>query len=482
MFNKDFYPTPLNVLHLMGIDCDNKIILEPSAGKGDIIDYLKQNGAKEVLSCENNEDLAKIVKTKSTFIANDFLIVTADKISHINAIVMNPPFSSDVEHILHAYDIAPEGCEIISLCNYNSLYNDYSSKIRQLISLIRDFGTSEELGQVFKDSERKTGVNVGLVKLYKPGISDNNFSGFFMEEEETGTGENGIMPYNNIRDIVCRYVGAVKCFDEHLIVNEKMNRLTDLFKVGQFGFTIGYDNIVTSKDQFAKELQKKAWQHLFSLMNLDKYVTSGVMRDINKFVETQSKIPFTMKNIYKMFEIIIGTREQTFNRSLVEVVDSFTKHTHENRYNVEGWKTNSGYMLNKKFIVDYIVKPGWASQGGALKLIYSSNADKFKDLIKVLCGLGGYNYNNFTTLDTFFSNIKVMPNEWHPWAFFEIKGFKKGTLHVKFQNEKDWQLINKAYAKIKGQVLPESTWKRETKEKEPKNEEKEVMIYTDSLF
>ena len=39
-------------------------------------------------------------------------------------------------------------------------------------------------------------------------------------------------------------------------------------------------------------------------MNMEKYVTSGVMKDINKFVETQEKVPFTMKNIYKMLEII----------------------------------------------------------------------------------------------------------------------------------------------------------------------------------
>src|ERR1017187_8410003 len=103
MFTKDFYPTPSHVLDLMQIDCFDKIVLEPSAGKGDIIDYLKNNGAKEVLSCEENKDLAEIVKTKSKFIGYDFLELKAEQVSHINLIVMNPPFAQGIDHVLHAW-------------------------------------------------------------------------------------------------------------------------------------------------------------------------------------------------------------------------------------------------------------------------------------------------------------------------------------------------------------------------------------------
>ncbi len=494
--NKDFYPTPHVVLDSIGIDCKNKIVLEPSAGKGDIIDWLKNNGVKEVLSCEQDTFLAEIVKTKSRYIGNDFLAITSYDISHIHMIVMNPPFSSDVDHILHAWDISPAGCEIIALCNYSTLDNDYSYKRKQLLTTIKNYGNSEELGNVFEDAERKTGVNVGLVRLYKPGVSDNEFNGFFMEEEEEHQ-ENGIMRFDMVRDVVQRYVGAVKCFEEHAIINTKMNSLTEPFKVGQFGFTIGYDNIVHTKDDFAKGLQKEAWKYLFNLMNLNKFVTSGVMRDINKFVEDQQKIPFTMKNIYKMFDIIIGTREQTFNKSLVEAIDKFTQHTHENRYNLEGWKTNSGYMLNKKFIVDYMVEKGWGNSANQMRLKSSNNSDKLKDLTKVLCSLSGINYDNIIDLHYHFSdrhrlydgvkligsfrdddsgqrslqeNInslrakgihpvhEIMENEfgkWMSWGFFEVKGYMKGTLHIKFKDDKVWELINRQYAKIKGQVLPE---------------------------
>jgi len=90
MFNKDFYPTPREVIERMlsGIDIANNVFLEPSAGKGNIIDYLNEQGAKEVLSCEINHDLAKIAASKSRLIANDFLAVQATEVSHIHIFVV----------------------------------------------------------------------------------------------------------------------------------------------------------------------------------------------------------------------------------------------------------------------------------------------------------------------------------------------------------------------------------------------------------
>ena len=46
MFNQEFYPTPAEVIEIMlqGETIENKTILEPSAGKGDIVDYLNEYG------------------------------------------------------------------------------------------------------------------------------------------------------------------------------------------------------------------------------------------------------------------------------------------------------------------------------------------------------------------------------------------------------------------------------------------------------
>jgi hypothetical protein len=160
-----------------------------------------------------------------------------------------------------------------------------------------------------------------------------------------------------------------------------------------------------------------------------------------------------MKNIYQMFATIVGTKDLIFERALVEAVDRFTKHTHENRFNVEGWKTNAGHMLNQKFIVDYMCEPSF--RGDKLQLKYSTNRDHIEDLIKVLCNLKAEDYNKQACLSNFFSKLDIQPGTWYSWSFFEFKAFKKGTIHFKFQNIKDWEQLNRSYAKAKGEVLPE---------------------------
>lgn len=211
-------------------------------------------------------------------------------------------------------------------------------------------------------------------------------------------------------------------------------------------------------------------------MNLNKYVTKGVMSDINKFIEARQNYPFTMRNVYRMLEIIVGTREHTMNRAIVEAVDNFTRHTDENRYGVEGWKTNAGHLLNRKFITPWIAESNY---GNGLRIKwYQGNWETVLDLVKALCFATGRDFDDMPDVrlssvpldkDGSFMQAERYPggamdyvsynqfdaNTWYDWGFFEFKVYKKGTGHFKFKNEDDWAMLNRAYAKIKGQVLPE---------------------------
>jgi tRNA1(Val) A37 N6-methylase TrmN6 len=92
-FSRDFYPTPFHVIEMMleDIALEGKTILEPSAGKGDIVDFCIGAGA-HLLACEKHPDLRTIVEGKCKVLAEDFLQVRAQEVSHIDMIVMNPPF------------------------------------------------------------------------------------------------------------------------------------------------------------------------------------------------------------------------------------------------------------------------------------------------------------------------------------------------------------------------------------------------------
>ena len=456
-FHTEFFPTPNEVIEQMGIDCYDKNVLEPSAGSGNLVDWLNLNGARSVYACEQNDKLRSILNGKCNFLSPDFFNVRGEDVSYINLIVMNPPFSNATKHILRAWEIAPEGCEIISLCNWQTIDNGYSRERSELNTLIKDFGDEPiNLKNCFSNAERTTDVEVGLIRLFKPVVSASfDYEGFYLMEDAEKQG-NAIIPHNELRAIVNTYVAAVKCFSKYSAIAAEMNSYTSSVGFGMgFAFKVSYNNDVVSKVDFSRQLQKHCWQQVFNKMKIEKYVTSGVIKDINKFIDSRKNYPFSLRNIYKMLEIIVGTREQTMNKAIVEAIDNLTKYTHENRYGLPGWKTNEGHLLNKKFIVDWMVEfsYGWSMR-------YNSNYEKIADLTKALCYVTGTVYDESSTVKSVFDNFrqanKLTTNHWYSAGFFEFKFFKKGTMHFKFQNEKDWEAINRAYAKIKGQVLPEN--------------------------
>lgn len=487
MFDQEFYPTPKSVLDVMDIDCYDKVVLEPSAGKGDIAKYCKSKGAREVLACEKVAELMTILSKHATIINDDFFNVKSENISHVDLIVMNPPFSNADKHILHAWEIAPEGVEIIALCNWETINNSYSRSRWQLNNIINNYGESMNLGRVFNDAERNTNVEIGLIRLFKPKISGNDLDDFYYDLDND-IDHNGVIRYNEIRAVVNIYLSAVKCFDEVEAISDKLYKSTnvELFDNNgnkhklSFGnrlsFTAGYNESFTTKKEFSKAFQMECWNYIFDRVNIQKYITKGVMEDINKFINSRKNYPFTMKNITKMLDIIIGTRDNIMNRAIEEAVDNFTKHTHENRFRVEGWKTNSGYLLNKKFIINNFANISYRKL--QIKDYYYPY-EKFIDLIKALSYILGKDYSKlksiqsasalkneegqFITSDGKITNEVYKahkyndfePNKWYDWEFFEFKVFKKGTAHFKFKDLNDWATLNRAYAKIKGQVLPE---------------------------
>lgn len=464
MFNADFFPSPLNIIEQMteGIDLKDKTILEPSAGSGAIVDYLQEQGAT-VIACENDARLKVIIKSKCKHIADDFLTVTSEQISHIDFIIANPPFSNGVEHLLHAYSIAPKGCKIISLLNASNIENTYTAARKELKSVIDNYGSFINLGDCFSEAERKTGVEVVLITITKPGESyASEFDGFFMEDEADEPQENGIMSYNVVRDLVNRYVSACKIYSEVLTVKKRLKSVTGSF----FGDDLGIKASLNYED-YKKELQKAGWKFIFNKMNLTKYTTKGVREDINKFVEQQTDIPFTMKNIYVMLDIIIQTAGQRMDKAFLEVFDRVTDHHHENRHNIKGWKTNSHFLVGKKFILPNMINP--AKEYGYTSDSYNSLKSSYDGIIpdfeKALCYITGdqfetdkFNSNTFKWekygINSVNSSIdRNIYGEWYNSKFFKYKGYKNGNMHFEFASNEVWEQFNKIVAKLKGYPL-----------------------------
>lgn len=469
LFNTEFYPTPKEVIErmMMGENVAGKVILEPSAGAGNIVEWLQEAGAKEVLACEINPGLQKIVSRKCRLICDDFLKLTSEDISHIDMIVMNPPFSCASRHILHAYDIAPAGCQIIALCNSNTINDRYTTERKRLQDIIEYNGGVESLGQCFMNSDRKTDVYVSLVKLYKPGEGKHEFDGYMFDMDEGELYDNnvqGLIPYNVIRDIVNRYVMAVSKFDAVMAGANEINDLTSLIggcsiKFGAYRDHTSYQSAI-SREEFKKQLQKESWRFIFNKLDMNRFVTNGVRETINKFIETQMNVPFTMKNIYIMLDMLVKTHGNRMNDCLVEAFDLICSFSAENSTAGEKWRTNANYMINKKFIVPNICSYDSRWPSTYVRSSYGGYINRISDLIKALNYISGQNFEK--DLSSYLSESYIYWGEWFNFGYFRVKGFKKGTMHFEFLDEKLWMEFNQRVAKIKGWALPKKT---ETKRK-----------------
>lgn len=99
---------------LAGVRKDSRV-LEPEAGIGSIADAAKE--VTDHVDCiERMTDFCEILKLKKhNVIGNDLL--TAETAPIYDAVVMNPPFSEECEHIKRAFDFLRPGGSLVAVCS-----------------------------------------------------------------------------------------------------------------------------------------------------------------------------------------------------------------------------------------------------------------------------------------------------------------------------------------------------------------------------
>lgn len=99
---------------LAGVRKDSRV-LEPEAGIGNIADAEKE--VTDHVDCiERMTDFCEILKLKKhNVIGNDLL--TAETAPIYDAVVMNPPFSEECEHIKRAFDFLRPGGSLVAVCS-----------------------------------------------------------------------------------------------------------------------------------------------------------------------------------------------------------------------------------------------------------------------------------------------------------------------------------------------------------------------------
>ena len=471
IFNRDFYTTPREVFDMMtqGESLADAVILEPSAGSGDIVRYCKQDGARYVKACEINDVLRSALYNECNVIAPDFLTVQREQVADINYIIMNPPFTTVEKHILHAWEIAPDGCTILALCPSSRFrfgcYGD-DKKLKELADL---YGSREELGDVFNTStaDRRTDAEISLLRLYKPSEKTEDFEDLDFDEtpegwDDMGNGQEGVIKYDAVRDMVKRYNSALAQFDAVQEASKKINEDIKTFTACRIHFGAHGDDCRGNKfqnitrDRFRKELQHAAWSSIFELLNMQKYTTNVLQEKIARFVETSEARPFNLKNIYLVVSSVLQNIGNIMEECVVKAFDTICSLSAENSTAGEKWKTNSNYMVNQKFIVDGLrCEKRW---NGHLSYSIGHSYDrsgKMEDFYKAMSFLTGQPLKE-DCYRPFRSQIVESctdTGEWFYFDWFRVKFYKKGTMHFEFTDINIWYRFNQIAAKHKGWAI-----------------------------
>jgi hypothetical protein len=173
-----FFPTPQPLIERMLDLADLRsahTVLEPSAGKGDILDAIANRFPAirpKLFAIEINSSLAKIIELKGyNYEREDFLKIEPG-IYHVDRIIMNPPFenSQDVDHVTHALKMLNANGRLVAIMGEGVFFRQFKKDVafRKLLQEKNAF-ISEPIKEAFKNAFNSTGVNVRIVAINADG-------------------------------------------------------------------------------------------------------------------------------------------------------------------------------------------------------------------------------------------------------------------------------------------------------------------------
>jgi hypothetical protein len=484
MFHDEFYPTPPEVICRMmrpwainedepKLDLTDMRIMDPSAGSGSMLQYIAQNAYTGrspycLHAVEVNPACRTLLEANPhvTLVGEDFLTFKPE--TTYDLIVMNPPFSNGVAHLLHAWEIMGTG-NIVCLLNAESVRNPFSAQRKRLVDLIEEHGSVEYIGPVFAKADRPTDVEVALVRLAK--IDDRDRFGFWNDayfqrerrnvdfDEETlgnAVAVNDLVgalvgQYSHVEGVFVEYLKAYRRLKFHVaaISTGTHRSIDDMLKDA-----VRYrDKPQEMRDHFMVDLREQAWNSIIKRTKLHDLMSASVRRDFDELQKSQQAMAFTEENIHALFDLLWQNQHKILQRSVEESFDLMTRYHKENRVHVEGWKSNDAFKVARKVVLPSRVS---RSYSGGLEVNHYRQTD-LDDIDRGIAMVDGKRLRNITSiadaLRERFKGMKVysgpLEDNTCTSTYFHIRFFKKGTIHITWLDEGLRERFNIAAAQCK---------------------------------
>ena len=481
-----FYPTPKNLIDKMVSGVDFKLVgsvLEPSAGKGDIVDVVadrlrmyhgrsynydsRSPYQPDIDTIEINPDLRHVLAGKGYRVVHgDFL--TYETYKHYHLIVMNPPFAQGEKHLLKALEMQERGGAIICILNAETIRNPNNLTRVTVNGLLDQYGASiEYLSDEFRQAERKTAVEIALVKVDIPAADEEsiiiNSLKKANEVKVISPGEcTDLSEADYVKATITQFKLEAKAGLQLIWDYKAMKPYLALSKgVLSLCFSNDYSSVheCPNENEYLKRIRAKYWNTLFLSDQFKKQFTCNLLDMCRRDVERLEDYDFNEFNIAEIRISLINKLTKATEDTIVKLFDDLSnKHhyydeTSKNIHYYNGWKTNKAWIINKKVIIPCSL---W---NALFELFYTDHGpydprNYLADIEKTLNYLSNKPKPEVSVYEVIEEAKKNRQTKDIDTHYFTMTCYKKGTVHLTFKDEELLKKFNIFGAQHKGWLPP----------------------------
>ena len=399
-------------------------------------------------------ELDRLKATDVHIIHDDFL--TFDSRKSYDLILMNPPFANGDEHLLKAIDMqSRSGGDICCILNAETLRNLFSNRRRYLASKLQELGAEVTfLTEAFADAERKTDVDIAIVKLSVPlpKLNSNIYDRLraAADVEETAYADvtdltvadfmTRIVTHYNVEvDAGLTLIREYKALSPYILGSLAKD---DRYNSPNLTLTVGNADRYAklSENKYIELTRQKYWDALFTNKEFVGSLTSNLREKYRKEVGKMSAYDFTLFNIQQIMIQMNAEMGQGIQDTIVKLFDRMTEahswypECEKNTHYFNGWKTNKVHKINSKVILP--VNGMFADISWHKKPFNIRNAEAtIADIEKVFDYLDG----NMTASVDLHGVLERAHDSGQtkniPCKYFDVTLYKKGTMHIKFRDQ-----------------------------------------------
>ena len=486
----EFYPTPSTLAGELfsGVEWKEiNTILEPSAGKGDLLDYARnvkigkdwQGWNRRLMDrrdldmdcIELDENLRHILTGKEyRVVHDDFLTFNTRK--RYDLILMNPPFSEGDLHLLRALELSEGGGQVACILNAETIRNPYTKTRQILIKKLHEYNARIRFVEnAFAKAERKADVEVALVNVHIPTATDDT-SIFDDLKKANRWGEDGnvvetdIAPSGIVQRLIREYdilcASGIELMKKYNgVAKYIMSGKESIYDKPIISLSIG-DHRVERRcgnediNKFLEIARSRYWQELFDLPELRERMTAAMQSEYHTTVYKMKEYEFSEFNVQQVLDRIMAQLNKGVEATIMQCFDTLSnKHAYhedienQNIHYYNGWKTNKAHYVNRKCIIPTygcFAKGYKQDKRGRYHDVYThidphSCFRVLDDLEKAL----DYLDKGETQRVNLGRRLEMAADDYETKVFckyFVVQFYKKGTCHIEFY-ERSQKLLDR---------------------------------------